>query len=140
MNVFPTILIMNNKEFIAELSQRTGYSQTDTKKLVRTLIDEMGDRFSEGDAVYLQNFGTFEVKKRLERIVVNPGTQQRMLVPPKLVLNFRPISSIKEILKNNRDKVFVQEFRGRNDNKEKHTSGSTGTPFQVYWDHRARNY
>ena len=95
------ILIMNNKEFIAGLSQRTGYSQTDTKKLVRTLIDEMGDRFSEGDSVYLQNFGTFEVKKRLERIVVNPGTQQRMLVPPKLVLNFRPISSIKEILKNN---------------------------------------
>ena len=46
MNVFPTILIMNNKEFIAEISQRTGYSQTDTKKLVRTLIDEMGDRFS----------------------------------------------------------------------------------------------
>lgn len=101
MNVFPTILIMNNKEFIAELSQRTGYSQTDIKKLVRTLIDEMGDRFSEGDIVYLQNFGTFEVKKRLERIVVNPGTQQRMLVPPKLVLGFRPISSIKEILKNN---------------------------------------
>ena len=92
---------MNNKEFIAALSHRTGYSQTDTKKLVRTLIDEMGDRFSDGDSVYFQNFGTFEVKKRLERVVVNPGTQQRMLVPPKLVLNFRPISSIKEILKNN---------------------------------------
>ena len=42
----------------------------------------------------------------------------------------------KEILKQNWDKVFVEEFRGRNDNKEKHTSGSTGTPFQVYWDHR----
>lgn len=42
----------------------------------------------------------------------------------------------KEILKNNWNKVFVQEFQGRNDNKEKHTSGSTGTPFQVYWDHR----
>ena len=92
---------MHNKEFNAELSHRTGYSQTDTKKLVRTLIDEMGDRFSDGDSVYFQNFGTFEVKKRLERVVVNPGTQQRMLVPPKLVLNFRPISSIKEILKNN---------------------------------------
>lgn len=42
----------------------------------------------------------------------------------------------KEILKQNWDKVFVDEFRGRSDNKEKHTSGSTGTPFQVYWDHR----
>ena len=91
---------MKNKEIIAELSNRTGYSQVDTQKLMRTLIDELGDRFTEGDFVYLQNFGTFEVKKRLERIVVNPGTQQRMLVPPKLVLNFKPIASIKENLKN----------------------------------------
>ena len=53
-----------------------------------------------GVALYLNNFGTFEVKKRMERVVVNPGTQQRMLVPPKLVLNFKPIASIKENLKN----------------------------------------
>ena len=91
---------MKNKEIIAELSNRTGFSQVDTRKLIKTLVDEMGERFAEGDFVYLQNFGTFEVKKRLERIVVNPGTQQRMLVPPKLVLNFKPITSIKETLKN----------------------------------------
>lgn len=91
---------MNNKEFIAELAQRTGYSQADTQKLMRTLVDEMGTCFTNGDSVYLNNFGTFEVKKRLERIIVNPGTQQRMLVPPKLVLNFKPIASIKENLKN----------------------------------------
>jgi len=49
--------------------------------------------------VSLPNFGTFEVKKRMERVIVNPSTKQRMLVPPKLVLNFRPVTSIKEILK-----------------------------------------
>lgn len=42
----------------------------------------------------------------------------------------------KEILKANWNDVFVSEFKGRADNKEKHTSGSTGTPFQVVWDHR----
>ncbi len=42
----------------------------------------------------------------------------------------------KEILKQNYDKVFVQKFKNRPDNKEKRTSGSTGTPFTVYWDHR----
>jgi nucleoid DNA-binding protein len=31
---------------------------------------------------------------------VNPTTKLRMLVPPKLVLNFRPVASIKEKLKN----------------------------------------
>jgi len=42
----------------------------------------------------------------------------------------------KEILKQNWNDVLVPAFIGRTDNKEKHTSGSTGTPFQVIWDHR----
>lgn len=91
---------MNNKELIAELAQRAGYTQADTQKMVTEVIEFLGQRFEEGDSVQIANFGTFEVKKRLERIVVNPGTQQRMLVPPKLVLNFKPVASIKEVLKN----------------------------------------
>jgi nucleoid DNA-binding protein len=90
---------MNNKEYIAELAQRAGYTQADTAKMVRSLIEEMGTHFEDGDILQVAGFGTFEVKKRLERIVVNPGTQQRMLVPPKLVLNFKPIAAIKETLK-----------------------------------------
>ena len=63
----------------------------------------MGLHFEDGESVQLSNFGTFEVKKRLERIVVNPSTQQRMLVPPKLVLSFKPVTAIKENLKRTDD-------------------------------------
>ena len=90
---------MNNKGFIAELSRRTGFTHDDTQKMVSTVIDTMNDAFQRGDIVSVPKFGTFEVKKRLERIVINPGTKQRMLVPPKLVLSFKPIASIKEKLK-----------------------------------------
>ena len=89
---------MNNKEYIAELAQQSGYTQTDTQKMEAAVIEQMGDSFEEGNSVLIPNFGTFEVKKRLERIIVNPGTQQRMLVPPKLVLNFRPKESVKDKL------------------------------------------
>ena len=41
----------------------------------------------------------FEVKKRLERIMVNPSTRQNIIVPPKLVLNFKPVAAIKEEMK-----------------------------------------
>ena len=89
---------MNNKEYIAELAQQSGYTQTDTQKMVAAVIEQMGNSFEEGNSVLIPNFGTFEVKKRLERIIVNPGTQQRMLVPPNLVLNFRPKESVKDKL------------------------------------------
>lgn len=90
---------MNNKEFIAQLAAKTGYTQADAQQMVRTIVAEMSSLLEEGDLIQINNFGTFEVKKRLERIVVNPATQQRMLVPPKLILNFRPVASIKENLK-----------------------------------------
>lgn len=90
---------MNNKEFIAELSQRTGYTQANTRQIVRKFVDGMLAAFNDRQSVQITGFGTFEVKKRLERVMVNPATSQKMIVPPKLVLNFRPASAMKEELK-----------------------------------------
>lgn len=91
---------MNNKEFINELSGRTGYTASSTQKMVNTIIDALGDAFQEGKPVSIENFGNFEVRKKMERIMVNPTTQQRMLVPPKLVLSFKPDEGWKSKIKN----------------------------------------
>jgi DNA-binding protein HU-beta/integration host factor subunit alpha len=91
---------MNNKDYISELANRTGYSPEETQRMVNIVIEAMGDHFQENDSVLVPNFGTFEVKKKLERIMINPATGQRMLIPPKLVLNFKPNSGWKERLKN----------------------------------------
>ena len=91
---------MNNKEYIAELAQRTGYSSDDAQKLVNRVVETMSDSFQNDDAVVVPTFGSFEVKKKLERVMVNPSTGQRMLVPPKLVLTFKPNISWKERIKN----------------------------------------
>ena len=90
---------MNNKDFITELADRTGYSAEDTQRMVDLVIETMSDHFQEDDSVQIPSFGTFEIKKKMERIMVNPSTGQRMLVPPKLVLNFKPNVSWKERIK-----------------------------------------
>lgn len=89
---------MNNKEFIAQLSKRIGYKADDTQLMVRSAVKELTEMLTQGDSVTFTHLGTFEVKKRLERVITNPGTGQRMLVPPKLVVNFRPVMSAKEKL------------------------------------------
>lgn len=91
---------MNNKDFITELAEKTGYSAEETQRMVDIVVETMADRFQEGDVVLIPNFGSFEIKRKMERIMVNPSTGQRMLVPPKLVLNFRPNSNWKERVKN----------------------------------------
>lgn len=91
---------MNNKQFIAELAKRMGYTAQDTQKMMYQVIDAMADSFLEGNSVGVLNFGSFEVKKKMERIIVNPTTGQRMLVPPKLTLGFKISPVWKDKLKN----------------------------------------
>lgn len=90
---------MNNKDFIAQLASELGYTQSNTQRMVTAVIDALGDTFQEGKNVSVPNFGTFEIKKKMERVIVNPSTQKRMLVPPKLVLGFKPSSGWKNKLK-----------------------------------------
>ena len=66
---------------------------------VQTLIGVMEKIWQKGDSVSLSGFGVLEVKKKNERISVNPTTGIRMLVPPKLVLTYKPSSLLKEKLK-----------------------------------------
>lgn len=87
---------MNNKEFISELANRMGYTTKDTISAMNDLVAGMTEFLIDDKSIAIQNFGTFEVKKKLERVVVNPATQQRMLVPPKLVLNFKASTLLKE--------------------------------------------
>ena len=90
---------MNNKDFTSELSRRLGYTIKDTSELMSSLLSDMTQELQEGNVVTIQGFGTFEVKKKAERITVNPTTKQRMLVPPKLVLAYRTSGQLKEKFK-----------------------------------------
>ena len=86
---------MNNKEFISELSRRLGYSNKDATRLVSSVLNIMTQELQDGKTIAIQGFGSFEVKKKLERVSVNPVTQQRLLIPPKLVLSFKPGITLK---------------------------------------------
>ena len=90
---------MNNKEFTSELAERLGYTIKDTSELMNSLLSSMTQELEEGNVIAIQGFGSFEVKKNAERISINPASKQRMLVPPKLVLSYRPSNTLKDKFK-----------------------------------------
>ena len=91
---------MTHKEFVAELATRLGYTSKDTAHLMSVLVGEISNQLEEENSVMINGFGTFDVKKKLERVVVNPSTKQRMLVPPKLVINFKATTQLRSKAKN----------------------------------------
>ncbi len=87
---------MNNKEFINELSKQTNQSVSATTKLVNDTIGILEEHFQQNDIVTFSGFGSFEVKKKMERISVNPTTGKRYLIPPKLALSFKQSNVLKD--------------------------------------------
>ena len=92
-------IIVEHKELVAELQQRLGCD----KERVEGMLDSLGrvvtERCSQMDTIMIQGLGTFEARKKMERISVNPSTGKRMLIPPKIVLVFKPNNAIKGRLK-----------------------------------------
>ena len=87
---------MNNKEFINALATRLQQNPKTVKQHVEALVDALANMLDEGATLNVQGFGTYEVKKKKERIIVHPMSKQRQLVPPKLVIAFKPSPTLKD--------------------------------------------
>ena len=87
---------MNNKEFIERLTEKLKTTPEETQASINALGNAIIEMLDDETLLALKGFGTFEVRKRIERIAVNPATQQKMLIPPKLTISFRPSPTLKE--------------------------------------------
>ena len=87
---------MNNKEFTSKLAKMSGLSASDAAANIDALLAVMISRLKENDQLNISGFGVFEVKMRKEKVLLNPKTGQRMLIPPKLVPSFRPSIKLKD--------------------------------------------
>ena len=95
--------IMEYKEFLMQLQKRVGKDKKTTERLSSMLVKTLREECSDMNMVMIKGFGNFEPKKKLEREIYNPSTGSKMLVPPKIVLTFKPSTSIKNQLKEIKD-------------------------------------
>lgn len=90
---------MTNKELIAELSKRLEWTQAQTSKILDHAVGIINMNLANSNTINIQGFGSFEAKRRQERVSVNPVSKQRFLVPPKITAAFRPGQVVKDKLK-----------------------------------------
>lgn len=90
---------MDNKKLVETVANNLGRSTADVNKLIEAFAGILRTRCGEMDSVIIPSFGAFEPKKRNERVMVQPSTGKRMLVPPKVVLGFKVSNVLKSKLK-----------------------------------------
>jgi DNA-binding protein HU-beta len=90
---------MNNKELIASMANKMKAPKAVVAVLLETIVSTCTELLVDDKTIGFQSFGTFEVRKKEERLSVHPSTQIRTLIPPKLVVNFKQSNILKDKLK-----------------------------------------
>lgn len=87
---------MTKKEIVKTISEEIGMTQLKTKEIVQKTFDAIVETLVDEGRIELRNFGVFEVKKRAARKARNPRTGQRVDVPEKFVVTFKPGKEMEE--------------------------------------------
>lgn len=87
---------MDNKTLIETVASRLEKSREEVSELTEALGLVMADILKAGDIVAVPSVGTFETKLKAERIALHPSTGKKLLVPPKININFKPSTLLKQ--------------------------------------------
>jgi nucleoid DNA-binding protein len=87
---------VTKKEIVKQIAEHIGLTQLKTKEIVQLTFKAIVDTLIEEKRIELRNFGVFEVKQRKARKARNPRTGDRVDVPPKNVVTFKPGKEMEE--------------------------------------------
>jgi nucleoid DNA-binding protein len=90
---------VTKKEIVKQISVELDETQLRTKEIVQLTFDAIVKTLLEEKRIELRNFGVFEVKRRKARKARNPRTGQKVDVPPKNVVTFKPGKKMEEAVR-----------------------------------------
>jgi nucleoid DNA-binding protein len=122
---------VTKKEIVRQISERIGLTQLKTKEIVQQTFDAIVDTLLEVGRIELRNFGVFEVKQRKARKARNPRTGDKVDVPPKNVVTFKPGKEMEEKVRNLKNLPRLVEDDGEMDDLDEESNGVETKPEKV---------
>ena len=80
---------MNKNDLIKKIAQNSCVTQKEAKEMLSSLCFLIKDSLKNGEDVKINGFGKFEVKNRSERVVMNPKTKERIIIPSSKRASFK---------------------------------------------------
>jgi integration host factor subunit beta len=90
---------VTKKEIVKKISEDIGLTQLKTKDIVQRTLDAIIQTLVTEERIELRNFGVFEVKRRAPRKARNPRTGDKVYVPSKNVVTFKPGKEMEELVR-----------------------------------------
>ncbi len=77
------------------LFKEVGLSRTEARELVESFFEEQAASLAVGKEVKLSGFGNFDLRDKKERPGRNPKTGEKVTIPARRVVTFRPGQKLK---------------------------------------------
>jgi DNA-binding protein HU-beta len=83
---------MNKSDLVVEAHRILGdeMSKASVERVLNALLDAIKGAVARHDTVQLVGFGTFSISSRAPRVGVNPRTKEKIKIPGKKVVRFKP--------------------------------------------------
>ncbi len=89
---------MNKKELAAAIAEKLCINKYEAYNFSDLLIETICEKLATGDKVVISRFGTFLVKQKNKKRVINPNTKTMMIIPPTRVIKFIPAKNLKKTI------------------------------------------
>ena len=87
---------MNKTELINAVAEKADNSKKDAEIAITAVVDSITEALIDGEKVQLVGFGSFEVKRRAERLGRNPKTKEAIKIPASKAPVFKPGKALKD--------------------------------------------
>ncbi len=87
---------MNKSVLIDSVAMKTGLSKKDSEAAVNAFLDTVTDALVNEEKVVLVGFGTFETRRRAERMGRNPSTKEAIQIPASKAPVFKAGKGLKD--------------------------------------------
>lgn len=86
---------MTKTELISVVAEKSGLTKKDADVAVNAILASITASLTNGEKVSIVGFGTFEVRDRKEKQVINPQTKKMMTAPASKAPAFKPGQALK---------------------------------------------
>ena len=101
---------MTKNDIACRIAEDMGITQTDAKRVVQLVLDEMVNGIASDGRLELREFGVFEVYHRNSRRARNPHSGEMVIVPEYNTVKFKPGKRMEErVTEGNSDELLEEE-------------------------------
>ena len=90
---------MITKEIIGIIKEICDVDERKARRIYGTILRGLAESLKDEGVVKLPKIGSFILRKKNQRLGVNPRTKERIMIPPNTTVFFKPSTVLKRMIK-----------------------------------------